>query len=163
MKAPFCSICQKPKATLECGICKNAICKKCAQFIDEDTFSFLPHIPVEFSTGTFCGPCFDFKVSPEIETYNQTMEAAKEIAVFFNDQGKETRLVKRLADPVQVVECKDRDETVLRLAFFAAQGNYNGIVDVDVKSEKVKNGTYQTLRWRGTAIPANIDPKKLNK
>lgn len=163
MENSICSVCQKPKATLECGICKSAICKKCARFIDEDAFSFLPRIPAEFVTGTFCNPCFEFKVSPEIDSYNQTMEAAKEIAVFFNDQGKETRLVKRLADPVQVFECNDRDETVLRLAFFAAQGNYNGIVDVDVRSKKIKSGNYQTHVWRGTAIPAHIDPKKLNK
>jgi hypothetical protein len=55
----------------------------------------------------------------------------------------------------------DRDEALLRLAFFAAQGNYNSLVDVELTSEKVRNGGYQTLKWRGVGVPVHVNKKRL--
>lgn len=83
--------------------------------------------------------------------------------VFMKAQFKETRLIKRLEDPISVVACADYDETLLRLAFRAAQLNYNGIIDVDITSKKVRTGNYQTSVFSGTAIPANVREDKLIK
>lgn len=163
MEKIACITCYKPKATLECGLCHDPICKYCARFSDEDTFSFLAKIPADLSHTTYCNPCYEAKVAPELEAYRQTMEQAKEIAVFFKKQNKETRFIKRLEDPVHVIECADRDETILRLAFFAAKANLNSILDVEVTSEKIKSGTYQTHKWSGTGVPAHVNPEKLMK
>lgn len=158
-----CCVCQKPKATLVCGICKSAVCKYCAQFTQEDSFSFLAKVPEDLTHGTYCGPCFDDKVAPELAKYDDIMDRAKNVAVFFKDQGKETRLIKRGNEVFRVKDCPDRDETLMRLAFFAAQKDFNSLIDVDLVSEKIRNGTYQTQKWSGTAVPANLSDRKIGR
>lgn len=158
-----CCSCLKPKATLVCGFCKEAVCKKCTQFLEEDSFSFLAKVPEELSHLAYCPRCFQEKISPELEAYNEIMERAKDIAVFYKAQSKETRLMSRKASPLLVADCSDKEEAVLRLAFFAAKANFNGLIDVDVNAKKVREGAYQTLTWSGSGIPANISEKKLNR
>jgi hypothetical protein len=70
--------------------------------------------------------------------------------------------VKRSNEVFRVKDCPDHDETLLRLAFFAVQKDYNSLIDVDIKSEKIRNGTYQTQKWSGTAVPANLSDKKIS-
>ena len=163
MEKSTCCTCQKPKATLECGVCKDSVCKNCAQFLDEESFSFLAQIPADLAHSTYCIPCYDSKVATELEAYNEIMEQAKDIHVFEKDQGKETRFFKRLEKPVTVENCPDREETLLRLAFFAAKGGFNTIIDVNVHSAKVRSGSYQTLKWTGYGIPTTVDERRLNK
>ena len=158
-----CCTCQKPKANLVCEICQSPVCKYCAQFTDEETISFLPQLPSELEHTTYCGPCYNNTVAPALEDYMQTMKAAKEILVFDKKQGKETRLIKRLEDPISVSNCADENEAILKLAFLAAQKKLNAIVDVDLSSEKIKNGSFRTTKWRGTAIPCYVKPEKLLK
>jgi hypothetical protein len=158
---PVCNSCNKPKATLECGLCQCSLCKYCAQFVEEDHFSFLASIPSYLSHTVYCGPCFDEKISPELQKYDALLEQAKQVDVYFSDQGKETRIIRRLEEPVKIENCPDRDEALLRLAFFAAQGNYNSLVDVELTSEKVRNGGYQTLKWRGVGVPVHVNKKRL--
>jgi len=162
MNSSTCS-CGKLKPSLECGLCKTAICKSCANFIESDQFSFLPQVPAELSHSTYCGACFSEKVAPELESYSLLMEKAREITVFEKSQGKETRLLKRTEKPLRVEGCADHDETVLRLAFFAAQKNFNAIIDVNVKAEKVRNQSYQTTVFSGTAVPTDLQTHRLVK
>ena len=161
MEKPKCTVCAKPKATLTCEICQDDLCKYCAQFLDDSSFSFLATVPAELKHTTYCGPCFEKIVAPELAKYNAMMEKAKNINVYEKTQGKETRLIKRWADPVKVIGCGDREETLLRLAFFAAQLNYNAIIDVNITGEKIRNGTYQTQIWKGEGIPANVHADRL--
>ncbi len=91
------------------------------------------------------------------------MAAAKEIMVFMKAQNKETRFIKRLEEPVSINECADHNEAILRLAFFAAELDYNAIIDVNIISKKVKIGNYQTTIYSGTAIPAHVREDKLIK
>jgi len=156
-----CVSCQKPKGAFACGICQGLSCKKCIQSLAEGSFSFLNQIPADLTHRKYCGRCFDEKVAPELHSYQQAMAKAKKIIVFIKGQGEETRLYKRTEKPVQVVDCRDREETLLRLAFFAARANFNGLVDVTISGEKVRNGAYQTSRWHGTGIPTQIDESKL--
>lgn len=160
MENSSCYVCQKPKATLKCGICEDAVCKCCAQFIEEDQFSFLPVIPKELQNSTFCGPCFDSKVAPEIENYEQSLIRAKALTVFFKADSKETRKFKRIEKPLKVRDCEDREETLMRLAFLAVHANFNAIIDVDIISEKVRSGAYQTMKYSGTAMPVSVIPQK---
>lgn len=156
-----CQTCRKPKATLTCGACSEDVCKNCAQFLAEDAFSFLPEVAPELKHQVYCGVCYDRVVAPFRENYEKAMDAAREIQVFFKDQGKETRFIRRIEKPVKVRDCVDRDEALLRLAFFAVQAGYNGLIDVDLKSEKVRIDSYQTLKWSGSGIPATVNSKQL--
>lgn len=157
-----CSVCQKPKAGLDCGICKEHVCKSCAQFLADDDFAFLSESERTFAPGSYCAPCFDDKISPAKSEYDDLMERAKDINVYFKNQSKETRLIRRHREILRVKDCDDRDETVMRLAFQAAAKGFNALVDVEVESEKVsKGGRYQTSKWNGTGLAANIDTGKL--
>lgn len=111
----------------------------------------------------FCSTCYTEKVSPELAQYEALVEAAKNILVFEITQGKETRLMKRKEAKVTVTDCPDRNETMLRLAFQAAEKGFNAIIDVDIKPKKVKEGKYQHTIYSGTAIPANVTDNKLVK
>ena len=158
-----CCICQKAKTTLVCGVCQQDVCKSCTVFLEADQFSFLQTKPDFLNHSAFCSACYTEKISPEMTRYEETMEAAKNIIVFEISQGKETRLIKRKEAKLIVPECADRSETMLRLAFLAVQKGFNAIIDVDLKSKKVRDGTYQHTMWSGTAIPANVTDRKLIK
>ena len=153
MEKKKCYACEKWQAHLECGLCRNSICKKCAHFVDADTFSFYKKIPEHLSYATYCDPCYGQNIISEIEIYNQLLELAKNVLIFYKDQGKETRRMVRRPQLFVVQDCKDRDEAILRLAFFAAQENYTTLVDVDLKQQKIRQGSYQHSLWHATAIP----------
>jgi hypothetical protein len=158
-----CSTCSKSKTPHNCGICHQAICKQCTHFVDGDTFAFAVTPPPHLKLGLYCSPCFDHIVVPEIEKYEQTVESAKQIVVYGKNQGKETRFFRRAQETYEVVTCEDRSEVVIRLAFMAVVANYNAIIDVNITSVKVTDGSYQKQVWSGTAKPANVNTSKLNQ
>ena len=162
MSATECVSCGKPKAVLACEVCNEPLCKKCDQVLQPDTISFLAKIPEALTHLHYCGSCFDSIVAPELDSYNEIMERAKNAFVFFTTQRKETPLIKKAREVFKVSNCLDRDETILRLAFFSAQAGYNAIIEVEVLSEKLRNGAYQTSRWNGKGVAAEIDGKKLD-
>jgi len=153
-----CSICQKPKSQIECGLCKSIVCKNCTNFLDGESFSFLSPVPEDLTHLAYCRLCYDAQVAPAMESYQETLQKAQDIQVFFKSQGKETRLIKRSDTRFDVPVAIDRDETILRLAFFAVQANFNAIIDVEVVGEKVHSGRYQTSTWKGTAVGAHLKP-----
>jgi hypothetical protein len=155
-----CCSCLTPKATLKCGLCQDSVCKKCAQYLDEESFSFLEKVPADLSHTVYCRGCFEAKVAEPLENYNQAVEKAKNISIYLKDQSKESRLLKRKELPVRVTSCADREELILRLAFLAVQANYNGLVDVDIVGKKIRNGAYQTQEWSGSAIPTHIPDRR---
>jgi len=136
------------------------VCKSCAQFVEANFFSFLKPVPQELSHQVYCISCFDQLVGPQMAVYEETLEKARHVRVYEKNQGKETRLMKRKIPAVQVEDCRDRQETLLRLAFLAAYQGYNGLIDVDIRSEKVIENSYQSTRWRGTGIPTQLRPER---
>lgn len=163
MEASVCTSCRRPKAGFECEVCKSLVCKKCAQILKKDSFSFLDPLPAELSHKTYCGACFDEKVGPELASYQQTMARARGVFVFQKTQREETRLMRRSEKPLQVKDCPDRGEALLRLAFFAARAGFNALIDVEITSKKLRNEGYQTSRWSGTGMPTRVDAEKLNR
>ena len=131
--------------------------------MDEGTFSFLKKVPDELSHLAYCLSCYNEKVQEPLARYKATMEKAKEIMIFTKSQAKETRFVKRDQIPYKIKECIDPDEVVMRMAFRAVQMNFNSVVDVDVLAEKVRNGSYQTSKFTGSGMPANVILSKLVK
>lgn len=120
-------------------------------------------MPEAFITKTFCPPCYDSKVEPALQKYNDDLEKARNVFVFYKAENKESRFFKRVEGPVKIADVPDREETILRLAYLAVQVNCNAIVDVDLVSEKIKTGSYQTSKWSGTANPVEVDPRKMEK
>ena len=149
MEKATCETCQSEPTVLSCGICANATCKTCAHVLEEDAFSFLPEVPEHLTKGIYCNQCFEAKVAADVAEYELKMKAAGQLDLYFKNQGKETRFVRRHAAPFVVKECVDRDELLLRLAFLAVHGGFKCLVDVEVTGLKVTNHAYQKLVFSG--------------
>lgn len=158
-----CIDCGKNNAQFECEVCEGAICKKCSNMLEADAFSFLDPLPEVLSHTRYCGNCFGEHVEPARAEYQETLEKAEEVFVFFVTQKKEVPLISKSKEVLKIAECKDRDETILRLAFKAAQKGFNGIVQVEVSSKKIRMEAYQTSVWQGTAQPAQVDAEKIER
>lgn len=154
---PVCKTCKKPKANYQCGLCEEPICKSCAQFLAENTFSFLRKIPKELTHSVYCSNCFDDKVRDPLNEYETNMEKAREIIVFSKDETKKTGHLKRKEIPYKVEDCEDEDETVMRLAFFAVQDGFNCLLDVNITHRKIIVGSHKKTIFSGTAIPITIE------
>jgi hypothetical protein len=127
----------------------------------DDLFSFLPKRAPEISHSIYCRSCFEETVAPKMTEYEELMDRAKEVRVYTKTQSKETRTIRRPSPPVHILDCRDHDEAVLRLAFLAALTGHNAVVDLQLVSKKVKDNHYQFTVWSGSAFPVNLDAKFL--
>lgn len=159
----LCASCKKRESTLSCGLCEAQLCKSCVQFLEAEDFSFLKKIPKDLSHKIYCNPCYDEKVVEPLAEYQATMEKAKNVSVFFISQRVRIPLVSRSKEKLTVKDCPDRDETILRLAFFAAERNCNAVFDVDVTSVKIRNESYQKQSWSGSGFPGVIDESRMER
>lgn len=158
-----CINCSKKRVDFKCALCEQEICKSCTEFLPEDAFHYNDEKPFDMQRNHFCLNCHIQKVTPELEIYEDLLSRAKNIRVFDKSQSKETRLIKRLEQPITVQDCSDQQDVLLKMAFIAVKKNFNAIIDVDIKSEKIRMGSYQTSHWKGSCIPANVSDSKLIK
>lgn len=158
-----CSICAKSKPAYQCGLCQDALCKSCAQFLPETAFQYLPIREAKLQHTCYCTVCFDQNIQQSLNAYETVLEQAHEVLVFDKTQGKETRFIRRLEKPFVVENGLDEHDVTMRLAFMAAEKNYNSIIDVDIKATKIRDGSYQTTSYSGKAVPANVSDRKLMK
>ncbi len=121
---------------------------------------FLREVPAELQCSAYCPKCFDQYVAPRLATYAETLEKAKRVTVFLKNQTKESRIYKSLEDPIKVEGCPDAKEALLKLAFFAAELNFNGLINVDITAKKVREGGYQNSTYSGVGIPTHIQNEK---
>ena len=163
MSENVCVSCRRLKDSKECGICHEPVCKNCLQFLQEGTFAFYSEVPPELTHTNYCPACYDQHVASGLETYHELMERAKGFHFFFSTQKRPPPIIKVSKVVVHVVENTDRDEVILRLAFQAAQQNYNSIILAEVTSKKVRNKAYQKTIWSGFGTPATIDVSKLRE
>lgn len=157
----ICKTCQKPKANFHCGLCTEAICKSCAHFVGEETFSFLKIIPKALTHETYCSTCFDENVSETFNDYNDTMEKAKDIIIYGKEQTKLTRGLPRTEEPYRVENCEDEEEVLMRMSFFAVKAGFNAIIDVQYTTRQQILGSHKKKMWAGTGMPVTIDPKAI--
>lgn len=157
-----CLACGKTKGLMSCELCQDSVCKQCVQFVSEDTFSYLPTLPEALSHRNYCTHCYDGEVAPALDTYYEVMERAKNVFVFFKTQRKEIPLIKRTREVHKIEKCVDRDITILKLAFIAAEQGFNGIIEVEANAKKLRNGAYQTSEWSGEGVCAMVDERKIH-
>lgn len=159
MQKQNCQTCSAVKTAVICDRCSEHTCKRCSFFIDDTVFDYTDFLPEEIKDKVFCTSCYYQDVDAVLVDYKELLEKAKAVNVYSSIQGAETGRIKRIEKPILVQDCDDREETLLRLAFFAAQKDYDTLVDVSIKSKKVGEGAYKKLVWSGTAVP--VDPKVL--
>ena len=158
-----CVSCTDSKVTAKCELCEEDLCKKCVQFLDPETFQYQEKLPVELTHTRYCRFCYDDKIVLAQEKYSETLEKAKQVFVFFTTQKRKPNLLKRAKKMVEILNCPDRDMTILKLAFLAADQGFNALVDTLVSSEKVRNEGYQKSQWQGKGLPATVDSDKLDR
>ncbi len=163
METQNCLQCQKPKAQLSCGLCQQSVCKNCAVFLEDEKLAFWDNKPDHLKHNVYCSYCYEAQVHADVENYEDCVEKAKDIFIYFSDQGKETRMIRRKDEPYVVKDGNDRDETLMKLAFLAVRSGHNALVDVELTSKKVRVGGYQTLSWSGTGLPVQVDAAKENR
>ena len=105
--------------------------------------------------------CYNQGVGEKLHFYSETLAKAKNVDIFSKSQSKESRNIKRVESPIQVHECLDQEEALMKLAFIAAEKGFRTLVDVELRSKKVGAGkAYKKLIWLGSGIPANPKVKK---
>lgn len=156
-----CVLCTKNKTALRCDSCGDVSCKNCVHFIDEDHFEMVVLLPEELKNKTFCMNCYNQGIDEKVSRYFEVVEKAKNVNVFTKTQTKETRKIKRVEDPVKVLECDDKEEALLRLAFLAADKGFDMVIDVEMNSKKIGEGkSYKKLVWSATGVPVDPNIKK---
>ena len=156
-----CCACRLPRAQHECEVCYEPICRTCLQRVDEATFMFQPKLPEILTHNVYCQLCYDEHVAPRLETYNEVLTRAKEVFFITLSFRGFLPTLKKAKTEISVKDCTDRDETIMRLAFLAAEAGYNSIIYGEVTSQKVRDNAYQTSRWSGHGLPAIVDEAKL--
>jgi len=154
-----CCVCSQPKATTLCRECSGHACKSCTEFVDVNRFSFFAPPANKEHAGSYCLTCYQAKVAPVAEQYDSLMAQAEDVSVYFIEQSKETRLIKRTEKKLRITDCADRDETIMRLAFRAVEGGFNTLVDTDLVYEKHREGSFKIAHWSGTAMPAKLEDR----
>lgn len=158
-----CVICESDKRLKDCELCGAAVCKNHVQSLTPDTFAYLTKVPEKLSHAHYCPNCFDAQVAPELASYQETVERAKEIVYLSKDYPGYVRVLRRHTKRVTIEKCDDRRETILRMAFVAAQLKFNALIEAEVESAKIRMGGYQSTAWRGSAMPALIDLDQLER
>jgi len=163
MNKHACSVCQKTKSLNQCESCGDTVCKSCTQFIGEDTFKYQVYKPKNVQHNIYCPTCYNEYVAEAVDQYTNTLDAANNIIVFEKTQSKETRLMKRLEDPIKLQNETDRHDALMKMAFIAVQRHFNAIIDVEITPQKVRDGSYQTTIYTCSAIPVTIEDRHIIK
>ena len=158
-----CETCGSSKQCKNCGICARVICKACTHYVDSHHFSFMARVPAKLKLSNYCSECFEAEIEPSIAQYDEMMEKAKDCYFLTKNYTGNVRVLRRYTKRVSVAECDDRRETIIRLAFLAAELGFNAIIEGEVESAKKRMGGYQTSTWKGSALPANIDGAQLER
>lgn len=116
----------------------------------------MKELPESLKHTHYCGVCFDEHVAPVKSQYENTLERAKAVNVIYKGSKSTIRVVRKADRSTNVDGLKDRDDTILWLAFQAAEAGFNSITEVEVTSRKVRNAGWQTSAWTGVGTPAEI-------
>jgi hypothetical protein len=150
-----CVSCRKSDAPSECGLCQGALCRKCRIFLGDSAFPFIEAAP-ELKHAYYCGGCYDETVEPVKADYEATLEQAKGVYVIYKGSKSTFKSLRKADGGTTVSGSKDRDDTILWLAFHAAKAGFNAITEVEVESKKVRNAGWQSSVWTGSGVPADI-------
>jgi hypothetical protein len=161
-----CQVCLSAKATSSCGLCSCSVCKKCRVALDPEAFLYMPKIPAALSHANYCVPCYDTQVAPARSDYEVLAEKAKDIYFLTKAYPGYIRVLRRHTRRVVIEDCADRRDTILSMAYQAAQLGMNALIESEVESFNTRKGHsrgYQSARWKGSAMPALVDGDQLER
>lgn len=156
-----CCFCRLPRATFECEVCSEPVCRSCVLRLPEETFAMLPEKPAGLCHDKYCPRCHDEHIETALTTYNEIMERAKNVGYWAKGYRGHVPVLKKARFDISVENGLDRDDVLLRLGFKAAQAGFNGLIQGEVTSAKVRNFGYQKMTWSASALPCMVDDEKL--
>src|SRR4051812_31582429 len=117
----LCSGCRSPKASERCPLCQAALCRKCQEAPPRGAFAHQPEAlrSERLKHPAYCAPCFDTEVVPALETYEQTLELARQVSIIPKNYKGHVRIQKKALQSVAVKDIEDRDEAILQIAYLA--------------------------------------------
>lgn len=148
--------CRRPAKNRSCGLCHIPVCKDCEKLLADDAFLYAPVLPEGAGHSRYCIECFEQKIEPQLATYSETLELAKNITHVSVNYRRPLPTIKEANNDILVEDCVDRQEAILKLGFMAALGGYNSIIRTKVESKKIRNHAYQTSSWSACARAANL-------
>lgn len=158
-----CSTCRAPRATTDCALCSEPLCRRCVILPAGDAFALDPQAAPELKLPRYCQRCHDDRVAAPLAAYEETLALARDVIYLPKTYKMQVQVLKKAKNEVRVEACADRDETILRLAFLAARDGYNALIQAEVERRKVRNHAYQTSEWSGHGFPATLDVERLNR
>ncbi len=156
-----CAACHSTKKVEPCGVCQTLVCRKCTQFLEKYSFPLISPRPIELNEKAFCGPCYVSKIGPIESEYNQIAAKAAKVLVWNKAKAEQTRLMDRTEKHLEVSDCEDERDVLMKLAYLAVKDGHNALIYTKVVKKQVRNEGYQTSRWSGSAIPTTVDESKL--
>ena len=126
------------------------------------------------STPTVCATCLNTKANQVCGLCNEpvckscviAMESeafTKDVYFLTKAYPGYVRVLRKHTKRVVVEDCADRRDTIVRMAFFAAELGFNAIIEAEVESFKTRSHGYLSSRWKGSAMPAQIDGEQLER
>jgi hypothetical protein len=158
-----CITCRRLKADQFCGLCGQSICRGCEISLEEGAFSFLAEVKPELEHLHYCQACHASTVEPELEAYNAMKAQARGVFFFFDTRKQQIPTLKKSREKIEVKACVDRNETILRLGFIAAQQGYNAVINAQVVATQMRDHGYQKTNWSGVGYPAMVDGDRLDR
>ena len=156
-------LCANPRNPQKCENCSAPVCKKCAHFLQSESFAFSDKVEKHLRHARYCVECFESIVQPALTKYDETMSAAKEVYFIPITYRGSVNVLQKHKEEVTVKDCIDRRETIMRLAFKAVELGYNSLVQGEVNREQVRNHAYQSSLWHGKGLPVNLDIERMER
>lgn len=145
-----------------CGVCEASVCKNCLEVLPEGRVPFMQKVPPELTHRNYCQGCYSEHVQPALDRYDQCMEAAEGVFVFFKSQKAQIPLIKKELVVMRVKDFTDRDQAILCLAFWAAEQGHNAILQVEAIGSKVRNEGFQKMAWSAEGVAATVNASKVD-
>ena len=64
---------------------------------------------------------------------------------------------------VEVRDCADRADALLRLGVKVIEAGYNGMIRCEISGRKLAVNGYSKTVWSGQALPVHVDPAKVDE
>lgn len=162
-KNETCCFCRQPRADAGCEVCSEPVCRSCVQHLSEETFAMLSTKPEILSHDKYCPRCFDEHVEPARVRYEEVLERAKEVHFWPRTYRGNIPVLKKGRVELSVPSGRGRDEVLLKLGFLAAEQGFNGLVQGELVSKKVRDHGYQKMEWSARGMPVTVDEGKLER
>ncbi len=159
-----CIICGVEKIIKKCDLCHEEVCKKHIEKLDGSEYPFGSKKNQNiFSKVNFCSECFDTQVKPELDEYEATLEKAKQVAIWSDKFKGRVKTNKKSLDKIVLKDFKDKKILTLAMGFIAAEQGFNGIIEFEVSSRKIRENEYQSTRYDGSGRPVDVDAEWLER